>query len=133
MLVAQAKLKANQLGLRDLMITCLGSEDCPEFEDTVLIFDEYYDALVGTNLNIGQDGNLFDVFWLPICHKMIVTTATYSPTFEKFLVDMAGSVVTLSEEKESKSFDSIPASFQLAIKCKATRDQVNAEAVELIL
>jgi hypothetical protein len=133
MLVAQAKLKANQLGLRDLMITCLDSEDCPDFDETVVIFDEYYDALVGTDLSVTQDGKLFDVFWLPIWHSMIVTTATYSPTFEKFLVDVAGSVVTLSEEKESKSFDSIPASFQLAIKCKPSRDQVNAEAVELIL
>ena len=133
MLVAQAKLKADQLGLRDLMITCLDSEDCPDFEKTVVIFDEYYDALVGTDLSVRQDGKLFDVFWLPIWHSMIVTTATYSPTFESLLVDLAGSVVTLSEEKESRRFNSIPASFQLAIKCKATRDQVNAEAVELIL
>lgn len=58
----------------------LGADD-----DRVIIFDEYYNALISTPITAVYGGKLDNVFLVGLEEKLIITTAIYSETFEEFL------------------------------------------------
>ena len=92
-LKAQAIKKAEQLKVSGFDILCYREFKSKVQINSVLICDEYYDALNEARLGVDSDHQPNPIFEVGFDHRALLTTATYQESFFKLLMATFGSVV----------------------------------------
>jgi len=132
-LKAQAKYKAKQLGVAGFQILCYKEFDSYAEPDTILICDEYYDAMIEAKIGLNENGGFNPIFSAGFTSRTFITTATYSTAFLELLMRTFGSVVCLGGPQVSMDDKTQDASYRLQVICKPTPDALTTAAVNQVL
>lgn len=62
-------------------------------QEYTFIYDEYYDCLMATKLQITNFGTIDPVFTLGVQEKLVIITGHYSRNFNQYLIDRFGNTL----------------------------------------
>lgn len=129
-LKAQALHKAKQLGVTGFQILCYKEFDSYAEPDTILICDEYYDAMLEAKIGLKEDSGLNPIFSAGFTSRTFITTATYSTAFLELLMRTFGSVVYLGGPNVCMDDKNEDATYRVQVICKPTPDALTTAAVD---